>query len=68
MIETLHAIDTKQLVRGSPAFVSDCCPQPVDPFTCVAKLGGICSETDYPQPTGKCASSKCTPFANVRIR
>ena len=49
VVETLHAIQTKQLIEGSVARVSDCCPQPVDALECIAKLGGICRATDYPK-------------------
>ena len=66
VVETLHAIQTKQLVAGSAARVADCCPQPVDELECVAKLGGICRATDYPKTTGQCLPNKCQPFARVR--
>ncbi|CAF4643022.1 unnamed protein product, partial [Rotaria sp. Silwood1] len=65
VIESLHVIQTGQLVEGSIARVVDCCPQPVDPFQCIMKLGGICSAGDYPTPTGQCIPNQCTPFAYV---
>ncbi|CAF4236522.1 unnamed protein product, partial [Rotaria sordida] len=64
VVESLHAIQTGQLIEGSIARVADCCPQPVDPFLCIMKLGGICSATDYPTPTGQCIPNQCTPFAH----
>ena len=65
VIESLHAIQTGQLTAGSPARVADCCPQPVDVFQCIKKLGGICSAASYPKPTGQCIPDQCTPFAHV---
>ncbi|CAF1551314.1 unnamed protein product, partial [Rotaria sordida] len=64
VVESFHTIQTAQLVEGSIARVADCCPQPVDPFLCIMKLGGICSATDYPTPTGQCIPNQCTPFAH----
>ena len=54
VIETLHAIQTGNLASGSPARVTDCCPQPRDPFQCIFKMGGICLAADYPTTTGQC--------------
>jgi hypothetical protein len=65
VIETLSAIQTGKLVAGSPARVADCCPQPVDPFQCVFKQGGICTAAEYPKTTGQCIPNKCKPFATV---
>ncbi|CAF4543178.1 unnamed protein product [Rotaria sp. Silwood1] len=67
VIESLHAIQTEQLVEGSVARVADCCPQPVDPFQCIKKLGGICRAADYPTPTGQCIPNQCTPFAHLQL-
>ncbi|CAF0807713.1 unnamed protein product [Rotaria sp. Silwood1] len=67
VIESLHAIQTGQLVEGSVARVADCCPQPVDPFQCIKKLGGICRAADYPTPTGQCIPNQCTPFAHLQL-
>jgi hypothetical protein len=61
----LNAIETGKLISGSIARVADCCPQPIDPFQCIKKLGGICSEADYPTPTGQCIPDKCKPIATV---
>jgi hypothetical protein len=65
VIESWNAIQTKTLADGSVARVLDCCPQEVDTFQCIQKLGGICSEGDYPKPTGQCQPNKCKPFARV---
>ena len=65
MIESFHAIEKGQLVRGSVARVVDCCPQPVDPFECILKMGGLCSQADYPTPTGKCVPNQCKPSITV---
>ncbi|CAF3353192.1 unnamed protein product [Rotaria sp. Silwood1] len=67
VIESLHAIQTGQLVEGSVARVADCCPQPVDPFQCIKKLGGICRAADYPTRTGQCIPNQCTPFAHLQL-
>ena len=67
VIETFHAIQTKQLVRGSVARVVDCCPQPVDPLQCILKMGGLCTEAEYPKPTGKCVPDQCKPSITVSI-
>jgi len=64
VVESLHAIQTGQLEEGSVARVIDCCPQPVDPFQCVIKLGGICRQADYPSTTGQCVPDQCQPFAH----
>ncbi len=61
----MAAIETGQLAEGSVARVADCCPQPVDPFQCISKQGGICSVRDYPSTTGQCIPDKCKPFFNV---
>jgi hypothetical protein len=61
----LHAIQTGSLKEGSIARVVDCCPQPVDPFQCITKLGGICLAADYPATTGQCVPNQCKPFATV---
>jgi hypothetical protein len=67
VIETLNAIEKGKLVEGSVARVADCCPQPIDPFQCIKKLGGICSAADYPTPTGQCKPDQCKPIASVSI-
>jgi hypothetical protein len=67
LVETLHAINTKNLIEGSVGRVFDCCPQPIDQFDCIMKLGGICRQTDYPESLGQCAPNKCEPFTTVRI-
>ncbi|CAF4353496.1 unnamed protein product, partial [Didymodactylos carnosus] len=62
-IESLYAIQTKNLEEGSVERVSDCCPQHLVPFDCIKKLGGICHAADYPKPTGDCDPTACKPFA-----
>ena len=66
-METLHAIETKNLVEGSIARVFDCCAQSADQFNCIMNLSGICSNNDYPVALGTCEPNKCKPFATVRI-
>ncbi len=61
----MAAIETGHLYEGSVARVADCCPQPVDPFQCIYKQGGICSAESYPSTTGQCIPDKCKPFFNV---
>ncbi|CAF4036242.1 unnamed protein product, partial [Rotaria sp. Silwood1] len=65
LVETLHAIETGQLIQGSIAQVFDCCPQPIDAFDCIKNMSGICRKNDYPVPLGKCEPNKCQPFATV---
>ena len=65
VIETLNTIKTGQIVRGSVARVIDCCPQPVDPFQCIKKLGGLCAEGAYPTPLGQCKPDQCKPVISV---
>ncbi|CAF4493800.1 unnamed protein product [Rotaria socialis] len=67
VVESLYAIQKGKLVRGSVGRVDDCCPQTVEPFQCIKKLGGICSAADYPAPTGQCIPNKCKPFAHFDI-
>lgn len=61
----MHAIQTGNLVKGSVARVIDCCSQEIDPFECISKLGGICSESDYPTTTGQCVPNACQPQIHV---
>ncbi|UJR11812.1 hypothetical protein I4U23_015992 [Adineta vaga] len=63
VVESLHAIETHQLIQGSTAQVFDCCPQPIDAFDCIKNMSGICRKSDYPKPLGKCEPNKCQPFA-----
>jgi hypothetical protein len=65
VIESFHAIKTGKLEEGSVARVIDCCPQPVDPFQCIIKLGGLCRAADYPITTGQCIADKCKPVITV---
>ena len=62
----MNAIKAGKLVTGSIARVADCCPQPNDPFQCITKLGGLCSEAEYPTPTGKCIPNQCEPVLKVK--
>ncbi|CAM2719641.1 unnamed protein product [Rotaria socialis] len=63
LAETLHAINTKNLIRGSVGRTFDCCPQPIDAFDCIKNMSGICRETDYPTALGTCETNKCKPFS-----
>ncbi|CAF3915986.1 unnamed protein product, partial [Rotaria magnacalcarata] len=62
-IESLHAIKTGNLIRGSVARVIDCCQQYTIDYECIARLGGICRDSDYPTTRGTCEPNACTPFA-----
>ena len=64
-IESLHAIKTGNLIRGSVARVIDCCQQYTIDYECIARLGGICRDSDYPTTRGTCEPNACTPFATV---
>jgi hypothetical protein len=67
LVETLHAIETGNLIKGSTTRVFDCCPQPIDAFECIKKLNGICRNNDYPNILGACEPDECTPFTTVCI-
>ncbi|CAF1203092.1 unnamed protein product [Adineta steineri] len=67
LVETLHAINSEKLTEGSVGRVFDCCPQSIDQFDCIMNLGGICKQTDYPQPVDKCEPNKCEPFTRIQI-
>ena len=67
LVESLYAISTNKLIEGSLYRVFDCCPQPVDQFECIKKMGGICRKDDYSTAQGKCEPNQCTPFTNVCI-
>ncbi|CAF3652342.1 unnamed protein product [Rotaria socialis] len=62
-IESLHAIKTGNLIRGSVARVIDCCQQYTIDYECIARLGGICRDSDYPTTRGTCEPNACTPFS-----
>ena len=66
-MESLFAIERKQLIQGSVARIFDCCPQPTDAFDCIQKKGGICKNSDYPSVLQKCEPNQCKPFATVCI-
>ncbi|UJR17998.1 hypothetical protein I4U23_004899 [Adineta vaga] len=65
LVETLHAIETGNLIKGSSSRVLDCCPQPIDAFECIKNMSGICRDSDYPTPLGSCEPNKCQPFTTV---
>lgn len=65
LVESLYAISTNKLIEGSLYRVFDCCPQPVDQFECIKKMGGICRKDDYSTAQGKCEPNQCTPFTNI---
>ncbi|CAF0782617.1 unnamed protein product [Adineta ricciae] len=62
-IESLHAIATGTLQRGSIARVMDCCATNMT-YGCIKSFGGICTYDDYPNVLGKCQTSACQPFAS----
>ncbi|CAF3480943.1 unnamed protein product [Rotaria sp. Silwood1] len=63
VIESLYAIETGNLTRGSVARVVDCCPQQEVDFECIVRLGGICRDSDYPNTRATCEPNACVPFA-----
>ncbi|UJR34936.1 hypothetical protein I4U23_027712 [Adineta vaga] len=63
LVESLHAIETRQLIDGSISQVYDCCRQPIDAFNCIKNMSGICRKTDYPKALGRCEPNICKPFA-----
>ena len=67
-IESLYAIATGQLRRGSYARVIDCCPSASVDYQCIENLGGICPYENYTQPLQKCDANACVPFATVSFR
>ncbi|CAF0890452.1 unnamed protein product [Adineta steineri] len=67
LVESLHAIHTKNFIEGSIQRVFDCCPQPADTFVCIQNISGICRKNDYPEALGTCEPDKCTPFTTVQI-
>ncbi|CAF1444752.1 unnamed protein product [Adineta steineri] len=62
LIESLHAIHTKNFIEGSIQRVFDCCPQPADTFICIQNMSGICRKNDYPVALETCEPNKCIPF------
>ncbi|KAL8565936.1 hypothetical protein ACOMHN_036363 [Nucella lapillus] len=69
-LESLHAINTGQLVALSVAEVSDCCsavPGMLVPdiYECIARHGGLCSEAAYPPhpPPPACRNQSCRAVA-----
>ena len=66
--ESWYAIQTGNLVEGSFARIDDCCPEEINVFECITKLGGICRQEDYPSVTNQCLPKKCAPFTHVCIR
>ncbi|UJR06619.1 hypothetical protein I4U23_010903 [Adineta vaga] len=67
LVETLHAIETGNLIKGSISRVYDCCPQPIDAFDCIQNMSGICRDSDYPSVLGSCDLNKCKPFTTFKI-
>lgn len=62
IIETLHAIATGNLTRGSVERVKDCCAKSDVLSDCIQKLGGICTYDDYPTARNVCEPNACKPF------
>lgn len=67
-IETLHAITTGHLQRGSVARIRDCCNKGGILSDCIKSLGGICTYDDYPTVRGNCEPNACQPFTSVCFR
>ncbi|CAF1486837.1 unnamed protein product [Adineta steineri] len=67
LVESLHAIETGNLTKGSISRVYDCCQQPIDAFDCIQNMSGICYNSDYPTALDQCEPDKCKPFTTVRI-
>ncbi|XP_013401420.1 cathepsin L1 [Lingula anatina] len=70
-IDSYHKINTGQLVALSVQETSDCCTRGHlmgNPFACIKKLGGLCSEADYPHSasSGVCHSTSCHPAAQIK--
>ncbi|UJR06933.1 hypothetical protein I4U23_011222 [Adineta vaga] len=63
LVESLFAIEGKQLIEGSISRIFDCCPQPNDTFECIQNMSGICKNSDYPTALHKCEPNQCKPFA-----
>jgi hypothetical protein len=66
-IESLYAIATGNLTRGSISRVIDCCGQSAITYDCIKTLGGICTYDDYPAPRNTCVANACQPFASVSV-
>ncbi|KAK7099382.1 procathepsin L-like [Littorina saxatilis] len=70
-LESLHAINTGQLVPLSVAEVVGCCSSPQgmlepDIYECISRHGGLCSEQSYPPSsrTAACMNASCQAVAN----
>ncbi|CAF1571642.1 unnamed protein product [Adineta ricciae] len=63
LVESLFAIERKQLIEGSVSRIFDCCPQPIDTFECIQNMSGICKNSDYSSVRHKCEPNQCKPFA-----
>jgi hypothetical protein len=65
-VQSLHAIQSKDLLSLSIQQILDCCPQPIeDPFKCLSStVGGLCLSQDYPKD-GQCNKTVCKPAALV---
>ncbi|UJR14988.1 hypothetical protein I4U23_001966 [Adineta vaga] len=64
VIESYHAIRTKQLIKGSVDQVSRCCSEDTGIFNCIlTKLGGgICAESAYNSSSIPCDKDACQAF------
>nr|ACD54672.1 cysteine protease [Adineta vaga] len=67
LVETLYAIETRHLIKGSISQVYDCCPQPIGAFECIQNMSGICRDVDYSVPLGSCDLNRCKPLTTVSI-
>ena len=66
-IQSLYAIQTKNLVDLSIQQVIDCCTEALNnPFQCISSsLGGLCLAKDYPNSELVCNTTICKPIALV---
>ncbi|CAF0823157.1 unnamed protein product [Adineta steineri] len=66
VIESYHAIRTKNLVKGSVKQVANCCPEDTNIFDCIlTKLGGsICGAAFYNSSSAACDRDACQPVAD----
>lgn len=66
-LESVDAIRTGRLVSLSKQETQDCCTHQMlepDVYECIAKLGGLCTESTYPPSgTDTCRSAMCTPVS-----
>ncbi|XP_067648669.1 procathepsin L-like [Haliotis asinina] len=66
-MESWNAIKTGRLLNTSYQEIADCCRARNNTvFDCVHNIGGVCSETDYPDLTGQCRNNTCHPDLQIQ--